>query len=794
MKKIFRDRYLVFIIILVGVLVRLLYFSVPIIINKADGAGYVAMGDLVLKGNWRSFLDDYTYRTPGYPFFIALIKIIFGKYFNYGLPLVQHLLGVITAVLIYFIGKKVFNKKVGFFAGLLTALNAFQIYWEHNTMSDFFFAFMTVITFYLFLVALQSNKKRGFILFGIFYGLNLLTRPIFQLFFLLFPFILYCFNKNIKKVVVSFLLIMVPTVIIVAPWIYQNWVRHQCFCFTPFLGVQLMVRTQNFIDMNSPLQAKAKAAYYKRMKEMNFDQVAVSGWCQVQLDLGYKPWEADKALREIGIEALKRNPLRYFRETITEGKKFLTTHSTINLYGDQDIEESFRLKFLSLFNSGDKWINFQQKINWKLTPKPFIFFILAAVGIIFSIFKFNNKAIPFVLVTLYLFFLTIALEEGGMSRYRVPLDPFLFLFASYAPVFIVEHLINKKARKTLVIIPVLLLFWIALNLVNLLLLSYSMKFLEKYIKSNLPENSSILLVAFDEKKGFPSGEARQKYRFFDYGPQLAKQPLELLPLSYDYVIFYEGEKKRSSLTVPVASWTENLQRQDDITAFKTPFYLQAKILKLSSLRNDNFVVFTNIEDIGDRLEGNFYFFKGSGGKKTNFVYNTDFVLATPTSWQDPGDSFKESALSEKYWFAVKYNNLKVELDPPMKESVLVQEIEEHLIDTLNLSGRPVSKFLGLDGSDYCGLGDVRPNKAVDIHIRLSRVKKKITGAFIVAKDEKVRLWHFPENGINSPIIIKGEGGILDMYFDPFYSTIEGKNYKLFLFFEDGSYSLFDFQG
>jgi len=138
------ERKLVFIIVLVSVLVRLLYLSIPFVINVADGAGYVAMADLALKGNWQSFLDDYTYRTPIYPFFIAFSKVIFGKGFVIGLPLMQHLLGTVMAVLVFLIGKKVFNKWVGFFAAILTGLNAYQIYWEHNSMSDFFFSFMSV--------------------------------------------------------------------------------------------------------------------------------------------------------------------------------------------------------------------------------------------------------------------------------------------------------------------------------------------------------------------------------------------------------------------------------------------------------------------------------------------------------------------------------------------------------------------------------------------------------------------------------------------------------------------------
>ncbi len=59
-------------------------------------------------------------RPPGYPWFLAAIYILFGVN-DYAPRLVQMCLGVINALLLYFIGKRLFGRSVGFVAGMFMA-------------------------------------------------------------------------------------------------------------------------------------------------------------------------------------------------------------------------------------------------------------------------------------------------------------------------------------------------------------------------------------------------------------------------------------------------------------------------------------------------------------------------------------------------------------------------------------------------------------------------------------------------------------------------------------------------
>lgn len=459
----FDEKTLIFVIVITALLIRLLYLPVPFIINEADAQEYLKMANVALAGNWQSFLDDFSHRTPLYPLFVASSKIIFGQFWHGGLAWLQHFLAVIMSVLIFLIGKKVFNKETGFLAGILTATNTYQVYWEHNLMTDFFFTFLTVLVFYFFLKALVEKRKADCLIFGILFGLNLLTRPLFQAFFVVFPILLYLFNFSsqsfafrLKATLKKFGYIMLPALLIISPWLLQHWYRHHYFGLTPSLGPNLMVRAQNYMDLESPLRAEEKRIYLQTMIELvkcdevmikngTCPQVGVAGWQNLQKKLGYSQTEANQVLSEIGFEAIRKNPGRYLKETGKEIKIFLTKHSRVNFFGDLDLDPQFREAYLLRLKAKDRLTTWHQEITWWLTFDPAWIATLAFWGMLLALGKKNLKALPFALVALYIIFLTCAIEEGESTRYRIPADPFMFLFAAYILVSIpkgIRYLMN----------------------------------------------------------------------------------------------------------------------------------------------------------------------------------------------------------------------------------------------------------------------------------------------------------------------------------------------------------------
>lgn len=123
------------------------------------------------------FVPD-SLRTPLFPFFLALflwLKIPF-----LGIVAVHNIFAGLSAVLVYRIGKTVFDSRaVGIVTALFVAIEPLSIYWNNLLMADNLFSFLFLLAVYLFI---RRNLYVSFIVLG----LSALTRPIGLYFFPLF--------------------------------------------------------------------------------------------------------------------------------------------------------------------------------------------------------------------------------------------------------------------------------------------------------------------------------------------------------------------------------------------------------------------------------------------------------------------------------------------------------------------------------------------------------------------------------------------------------------------------------
>lgn len=100
------------------------------------------------------------------------------------------LAGVASVFLLYLVGKKLFNEKIGLIAALLLAVSSYHVWISRIGLQESIVIFLTLLCFYLFLMALENNQHWRW---GIGLGLALLTKytaivliPIFGVYILLF--------------------------------------------------------------------------------------------------------------------------------------------------------------------------------------------------------------------------------------------------------------------------------------------------------------------------------------------------------------------------------------------------------------------------------------------------------------------------------------------------------------------------------------------------------------------------------------------------------------------------------
>src|SRR3954469_5396343 len=111
-------------------------------IAKDSQAYFLPAFDLVHGGQFELGLR----RTPGYPLLLAGALMLVGDDLR-GIVLLQHLLGIVTAGLAYGLGRLVAGpslkagRAVGLAAGLLTAVSAPLVTYEHYLLTETLFAF-----------------------------------------------------------------------------------------------------------------------------------------------------------------------------------------------------------------------------------------------------------------------------------------------------------------------------------------------------------------------------------------------------------------------------------------------------------------------------------------------------------------------------------------------------------------------------------------------------------------------------------------------------------------------------
>jgi 4-amino-4-deoxy-L-arabinose transferase-like glycosyltransferase len=135
-------------------------------------------------------------KPPLYMWLMSLSYQAFGVS-NFVTRLWSPIFGALTLVLVYFLGKKLYNGIVGFASAMiLGTFTTFSLFARH-AMTDVVFLFFILASIYFFVVSEQTQKiNRYVVLSGLFFGLALLTKQVEAL---LIPLIVFAYLVVTRK-------------------------------------------------------------------------------------------------------------------------------------------------------------------------------------------------------------------------------------------------------------------------------------------------------------------------------------------------------------------------------------------------------------------------------------------------------------------------------------------------------------------------------------------------------------------------------------------------------------------
>lgn len=417
--NLFDMKRVLFLIFIVATSIRILYLSINpglsgpmspfdpteynrMAINIISGKGFVYSLPPAVPGKpgWgnplRGIIDNWyekptASRQPGYPLFLAGMHLIFsGKTYLVAVRLLECIIGGLTCIVAYKIGKNCFNKFVGITSSTIAAFYPFLIIETGTFMVETVYLFVISLAV-LFLVKVAVGcQYKYFILSGLFFGLSTLFKSPIQLFPIVVIFWLLLYGKKKSgKIMIGLLLFFLSFVCVISPWIIRNKI---------VLG-KATIGTGNGFTLWSANNLTTKPAFH-----------------QIDLGPGYK----------MVLDSLKKDNVD------------LTSEVEIDNYCLNKFKEFIRnnpIKFLTLTISRyiGFWKIFSSNVSIWLNIGSFftygILFLFMLPGIVFIFINKNINGILLILLLLY--YSSVHSIILTYMRYRMPVEVYVIITAMY---------------------------------------------------------------------------------------------------------------------------------------------------------------------------------------------------------------------------------------------------------------------------------------------------------------------------------------------------------------------------
>ena len=361
------------------------YFDTILPVYDHSNFDLGALGFAAGDGLARSPNNSYS---PLYKYFLGSIYFLFGRnfYVVYGL---QFTMGALGAVLIFLIGKRLFDVRVGFLAFAGFSLYSTEIIYEGIILRAAFITFFGILSFYM-LIRLRESKS-SFMLVGCALVLSLFfqSRPNT---FLCLPFVIFYIYKYVlntwepRSRLKGWGMFLAPLLLSLIPLLVQCYLVHGKFVFFDSSGPTAFM-AGNFIDYPGAGFDPKLLVKYQKTHQLEHLSPPAFILQQIMIDpVGF-------------LKMIWRKLFFYFNDL--EGASNLS----IYLYLESSKILPFMIKHFSLFS---------------------------ALGLIGIVLAAQNREKVFLLYAfLFSLILSVVLFHV-VSRFRVPSVPFLILFAAYA--------------------------------------------------------------------------------------------------------------------------------------------------------------------------------------------------------------------------------------------------------------------------------------------------------------------------------------------------------------------------
>jgi 4-amino-4-deoxy-L-arabinose transferase-like glycosyltransferase len=373
-----------------------------------DGERYVAVAQNLREGSGFGSMSDNRLSVPTQPVLIAAVQLIFGQNFTF-LRLFFAAMGAVTCVLGYLLAKELFDSVVALIAGVLLAIYPYYVYlFALFEYPQPFFIFVMGIAFLMLYRFVRLRHAFSLLVTGICLGLGALSVPTALIFVAALPLSLWL--GRVPQIARIAALLLITAGLPIAAWTLRNYMA-----YGQFILVNQAAGVNFWAANNATYFDFGKSAVIPPCSPGNEHQLYCEQWQSLhdhlrRANLSTKQYIAadEAAAWKAGWEFVRESPTR---SLILSGRKILEFWSP-----KPDAVTA------GPANGGPAkdWISI-------LSYTPVL---LLAIAAIYLLRPQTRRFLP-----IYAYILTFTAVYAVLlptTRYRLPLDFFLIIFAAYA--------------------------------------------------------------------------------------------------------------------------------------------------------------------------------------------------------------------------------------------------------------------------------------------------------------------------------------------------------------------------
>ncbi|MCR4437645.1 MAG: glycosyltransferase family 39 protein [bacterium] len=364
-----------------------------------DENAYDHLARSLVAGN--GYVDEQgratAYRPVGYPAFLALIYLLFGRSLA-AVRIVQSVLTTALVGVVYLLALRLFDRRVARIAAGICALYPYFVYVAGVLYSEALCVFLLAYAVYRFIRACDEPRTLRFVGLGTLLGALLLIRP--NLLAAL-PFFVawYCWVPGVRRRMLAWMaaLSLLVAIATIAPWVARNYVRLGAFTLTTNGG-------RNFWLGNNPA-ATADTG----------NEVALPPDLAQRLDQASSEVERDRIYYATGLAFIRQQPVRFLRLAASKAVAFWRLYPVPST-GFKQNERLSKVASIVTFGPLLGLAILGLIASWRRSPRENLAFLCLFIG--FDVAH-----------ALYI----------AIVRLRLPLDVFLMPFAGFGVVWLVQR-------------------------------------------------------------------------------------------------------------------------------------------------------------------------------------------------------------------------------------------------------------------------------------------------------------------------------------------------------------------